>query len=92
MKLFIERVRARAAQLGLSQDEVARRAGFRERTFNHYLTRGSEPNFAGLLRICDVLVTHPNYLLGATDDPAPAPGKRSDSRQEPTSRRWRPAA
>jgi DNA-binding phage protein len=44
--------------------EVARRAGFRERTFNQYLTRGSEPKFVGLLRICDALVTHPNYLLG----------------------------
>jgi transcriptional regulator with XRE-family HTH domain len=73
MSLFIERVKDRAAQLGLSQDEVARRAGFRERTFNQYLTRGSEPRFAGLLRICDALVTHPNYLLGVTDDPAPPP-------------------
>jgi transcriptional regulator with XRE-family HTH domain len=71
VSLFIERVKARAAQLGLSQDEVARRAGFRERTFNQYLTRGSEPKFAGLLRIWDALVTHPNYLLGISDDPAP---------------------
>jgi hypothetical protein len=58
MTAFAERVRRRAEQLGgLSNNVIARRADIQERTFGQYMTRGSEPKFAVLLRICDALLT-----------------------------------
>jgi hypothetical protein len=77
MTPFAERVRRRAEQLGgLSNAVIARRAGIQERTFGQYMIRGSEPKFAVLLRICDALLTHPNYLTGYSDDPEPPPRRR----------------
>lgn len=69
MDLFARRLRERARHLGLSDAEVARRAGLLERRYGNYVTGSREPDFATLLRICTVLGVMPNDLL--TDEAAP---------------------
>ncbi len=63
MELFAKRLRERAGELGLSDAEVARRVGLDERRYGHYVRATREPDFATLLRICDVLDVTPNDLL-----------------------------
>ena len=63
MQVFAQRIRERARELGLSDAEVARRAGLSERRYGYYATGEREPNLATLLRICDVLAASPNDLL-----------------------------
>ena len=69
MEIFAKLVKQRSADLGMSQAEVARRAGVSERSFGHYMSSRSEPNLDGLVRIAKVLGTTPNHLLGV--EPAP---------------------
>jgi transcriptional regulator with XRE-family HTH domain len=49
--------------LGLSDAEVARRAGLSERRYGYYAAGEREPNLATLVRICEVLGLTPNDLL-----------------------------
>ena len=63
MEIFTKRLRERARHLDLSDAEVARRAGLAERRYGHYVRGTREPDFATLLRICDVLDVTPNDLL-----------------------------
>ncbi|MEQ8965565.1 MAG: helix-turn-helix transcriptional regulator [Azospirillaceae bacterium] len=71
---FGERLRARARELGLSDAEVARRAGLTQRRYGHYVRNTREPDLATLVRIAGVLGTTPNRLLLPADqaqaDPA----------------------
>ena len=53
-----------ARALGLSDAEVARRAGLSERRYGHYVTGRNEPDLATLLRLCKTLNVSPNDLLG----------------------------
>lgn len=53
-----------------SEAELARRLGVQERRLNHYKGR-SEPDYHMLTRICEALQTHPNYLLGWTEEIEP---------------------
>lgn len=87
MQMFARKVRERAAELGLSQAEVARRCGISERRFGHYMSDRSEPNLQVLIRISEVLDTTPNVLLGIEN--RPASGRRQD---EPTKIKGRIAA
>jgi transcriptional regulator with XRE-family HTH domain len=64
MEEFGNALRERARTLGLSLSEVARRAGLGERRFVNYVTGEREPDLATLVRICRVLGTTPNDLLG----------------------------
>jgi transcriptional regulator with XRE-family HTH domain len=64
MEPFVREVRRRAAALGITQSEIARRSGVSIRAFSHYLSQRSEPNLATLVRIADVLACTPNDLLG----------------------------
>jgi len=64
MKEFGIALRDRARTLGLSDAEVARRAGITERRYGHYVTGRREPSLGVLLKICEVLATTPNHLLG----------------------------
>jgi transcriptional regulator with XRE-family HTH domain len=68
MRVLAERLRSRARELGLSNAEVARRAGLSERRYGFYVTNDHEPDLQTLLRICKVLATTPNVLLGISDD------------------------
>jgi transcriptional regulator with XRE-family HTH domain len=73
MKIFAERLKDRAAVLGLSNAEVARRTGLSERRYGHYVSGSREPDLATLARIARALGTSPNHLLGYDDD-EPKPG------------------
>jgi transcriptional regulator with XRE-family HTH domain len=63
METFAQRIRERARELGLSDAEVARRAGLSERRYGYYAAGEREPNLATLVRICEVLAATPNDLL-----------------------------
>ena len=63
MQAFQTRLRQRAKSLGLSDAEVARRAGLSERRYGHYVAGEREPNLATLVRISEVLALTPNDLL-----------------------------
>lgn len=65
---FVENLRKRAEELGLSHAEVARRAGLSETRYGNYATGQREPDFATLIRIASVLATTPNNLLGVGGD------------------------
>ena len=65
-----DRLRARAAELGLSGAEVARRAGLTATRYGHYLQDIREPDLATLVRVCRVLGLRPDVLL-AYDQAAP---------------------
>ncbi|MBZ9963747.1 helix-turn-helix domain-containing protein [Mesorhizobium sp. BR1-1-2] len=66
MELFATNLRKRAEQLGLSNAEVARRAGLSERRYGNYVSGRREPDLATLVRISSVLATSPNELLIAS--------------------------
>lgn len=63
MELFATNLRKRAEELGLSNAEVARRAGLSERRYGNYVSGRREPDLATLVRIASVLGTTPNELL-----------------------------
>jgi hypothetical protein len=57
---------------GVDEGEVARDIGVNERLLNYWKMQGSLPrNLAQFLLLCRRLRTHPNYLLGWTDDRYP---------------------
>ena len=58
-----KRLRARALDLGLSDAEVARRAGLTATRYGHYVSDYREPDLATLVRICRVLGLRPDELL-----------------------------
>ena len=58
------RLRERARELGMTDAEVARRAGLTEPRYGHYVAGTRRPDYATLLRLCQVLGTSPNDLLG----------------------------
>ena len=64
MRVFGEQLRHRAGELGLSDAEVARRAGLSARRYGHYVTGTREPDLQTLVRICSALNTTPNFMLG----------------------------
>ncbi|MCO5158522.1 MAG: helix-turn-helix domain-containing protein [Aquamicrobium sp.] len=73
MELFAANLRKRAGELGLSNAEVARRAGLSERRYGNYVSGRREPDLATLVRIASVLATTPNDLLtGQAPKEAPA--------------------
>lgn len=63
MELFATNLRKRAEELGISNAEVARRAGLSERRYGNYVSGRREPDLATLMRIASVLATTPNDLL-----------------------------
>jgi transcriptional regulator with XRE-family HTH domain len=77
MKVFADRVKERAAELGFSQAEVARRSGVSERRMGHYVADRSEPDLALLIKIAAALGVTPNYLLGV--DPKTAMKKNDEA-------------
>lgn len=61
-------MRQRASEIGLSDAEVARRAGLDEGRYGNYVRDTREPDLATLVKISRVLGTTPNALLGIIDD------------------------
>lgn len=70
MRTLAARLRKRADELKISNNEVARRAGLSSGRYGHYIRGRSEPNFAILMRIAEALETTPDSLMGFK------PGKR----------------
>lgn len=71
MNLFADRLRERAAALGIAHAEAARRSGLTERRYSNYVSGIREPDLATLVRIAEALQTTPDVLLGVAD---PKPG------------------
>ena len=63
-----KQLRARAQALDLTDAEVARRAGLGARRYGHYVSGDREPDLQTLSRICTVLATTPNHLLGFLEE------------------------
>ncbi|MGV2165181.1 helix-turn-helix domain-containing protein [Agrobacterium sp. 16-172Ci] len=63
MESFAANLKKRAKELGLSNAEVARRAGLTERRYGNYIMGRREPDLATLVRIATVLDSTPNALL-----------------------------
>lgn len=63
------RLRRRAAELGLSDAEVARRVGITPRRYGNYVTDAREPDFATLVGICQALQMTPGEALGTRAPP-----------------------
>jgi transcriptional regulator with XRE-family HTH domain len=58
-----QRLRARAAELGMTNAAVARAAGVSEQRYGNYVTNTREPDLATFVRIARALQTSPNALL-----------------------------
>ncbi len=59
-----EKLRTRARELGLSDTEVARRLDLSQSRYSNYVVDKREPDLATFVRICRVLGTRPDVLLG----------------------------
>ena len=57
-------MRARAQELGLADADVARRLGIAQPRYANYIAEIRQPDFGMFLKICNVLNTTPNVLLG----------------------------
>ena len=56
-------LRERAAALGLSDSEVARRVGLSQARYHNYVSDTAEPDLGTLMRICRTLATSPDQIL-----------------------------
>jgi transcriptional regulator with XRE-family HTH domain len=65
MDLFAANLKKRAEELGISNAEVARRAGLSERRYGNYVSGRREPDLTTLVKIAKVLTTTPNDLLSS---------------------------
>ena len=64
MKAFGEKIKeARLAQ-NLNQEELVERIGSKYRSVSTWENGTAKPDYATLIRLCDVLKTSPNHLLG----------------------------
>lgn len=79
MDVFATKLRERAAQLGISNAEVARRAGLSERRYGHYVSGVREPDLRTLVTIAETLGTTPDALLGVAD---PKPSSQRQDLQD----------
>ncbi len=77
MQVLGEQLRRRARELDLRDAEVARRAGLGPRRYGNYVTGSREPDLQTLVRICKVLTTTPDQLLGFGDT---KPGRKRSER------------
>lgn len=59
-----ERLKARARELGLTDAAVARALGVGQRRYSAYANESREPDFGTLTRICHILRTTPDAVLG----------------------------
>ncbi|MBD9492206.1 helix-turn-helix domain-containing protein [Ensifer sp. ENS11] len=64
MDTFALNLKRRAEQLGISNAEVARRAGLSDRRYGNYVSGVREPDLSTLVRVADVLGISVDELLG----------------------------
>ena len=77
-----ERIKARARELGLTDAAVARALDLPQRRYSAYVNEAREPDFATLLRVCQVLRTTPDAVLGVGAHAALPPGDADMARIE----------
>ena len=65
---FPERLRSAREKRGLSQGELAKRAGFQASAISHFETGSRKPSFDNLRRLADALEVTTDYLLGRVTD------------------------
>lgn len=68
MEPFATNLRLRAEQLGISNAEVARRAGLSDRRYGNYVSGRREPDLSTLVRIASVLAITVDELVGSTSN------------------------
>src|SRR6266571_2843034 len=68
--LFPQRLQGLREKRGLSQEELAKRAGLQATAISHFETGTRKPSFHNLRRLADALETTVDYLMGRTNDPA----------------------
>ena len=66
-----ERLKERARALGLSDAAVARALGLTQRRYSSYANETRTPDYDTLARICRVLETSPDAVLGFDEPPSP---------------------
>lgn len=64
MEPFATNLRRRAELLGITNAEVARRAGLTDRRYGNYVTGRREPDLSTLVRIATVLSISVDELIG----------------------------
>ena len=74
------RLKARARELGLSDAAVARALGMAQRRYSAYANETREADFATLARICRVLRTTPDTVLGFLPQEDVQPGEGAAAR------------
>lgn len=71
MSLRADRLKARRNELGLTQEDVADRAGIKLRAVQRYEAGQMEPALDTGAKLATALATTVGYLAGETDDPLP---------------------
>lgn len=66
--VFSERLRAAREKRGLSQGDLASRAGLQASAISHFETGTRKPSFDNLRRLADALDVTTDYLLGRVTD------------------------
>ena len=69
-EIFRQRLKAARDLRGLSQGELAGRAGLPPSSIAHFETGPRKPSFDTLRKLANALEVTTDYLLGRTDDPA----------------------
>lgn len=69
---FRRRLRAARALRGLSQSDLAERAGLLQSAVSHYETGSRRPSFTNLRRIAEAMEVTTDYLVGRTEAPGTA--------------------
>ena len=63
-----DRVKRKRIELGLSQDELAKRMGYSSRTSINKIENGRPISQKIIVRLAEVLDTTPSYLMGWVDE------------------------
>jgi len=66
---FADRLRKQREQKGLSQAELAEKAGLQVTAISHFETGGRSPSFDNLRKLADALAVTSDYLIGRSDQP-----------------------
>lgn len=74
------RLKERARALGLSDAAVSRALGMAQRRYSAYVNETREPDFGTFVRICRVLRTSPDEILGFTPQEPSRPGEGAAAR------------
>ena len=69
-----DRLKERGRSLGLPDAAVARALGMTQRRYSSYANETRTPDYDTLARICRVLETSPDVVLGFDEPPSPSVG------------------